>query len=115
MKRLLALLALTFGTGALAQTYALEARDPSWGIPLPPTGAALLDDATSPNLNPAGLAFVDRFQLAYLHDRNVGLGEVAPLPAWGTESLDMARHALAALSTTPDGPRLRCGVLASGE
>lgn len=77
MKRLSLLLALTFAASALGQTYAIEARDPARGINLPPTGAALIDEATSPNINPAGLAFVEGFQLEYLHDRNVGLNEVS--------------------------------------
>ena len=41
MTRLSVLLALTLGAGAFAQTYAIELRDPSHGINLPPTGAGV--------------------------------------------------------------------------
>ncbi|HEX4620284.1 MAG TPA: S49 family peptidase, partial [Myxococcaceae bacterium] len=57
---------------ALAQTAALAPGDYSHGLTLPPTGAALADEATAPEVNPAGLTYLGDSQLAYLHERNVG-------------------------------------------
>ncbi len=75
--RLLALLLLP-GL-ALAQTSVIsQPALPSRGVTLPPTGAALVDEATALSLNPAGLGFVTGSQLYYLHERNLvhdGLGD----------------------------------------
>ncbi|WP_408890913.1 signal peptide peptidase SppA [Myxococcus faecalis] len=68
--RLLALLLLP--SLALAQTSSIvQAPLPSRGLTLPPTGAALVDEATALSLNPAGLGFVRSGQLFYLHERNL--------------------------------------------
>ncbi|WP_342380886.1 signal peptide peptidase SppA [Myxococcus stipitatus] len=68
--RLLALLLLP--SLALAQTSSIvQAPLPSRGMTLPPTGAALVDEATALSLNPAGLGFVESGQLFYLHERNL--------------------------------------------
>ena len=75
--RLLALLLLP--SLALAQTGAIDsAQQPSRGLTLPPTGAALVDEATSLSLNPAGLGYVSGSQLFYLHERTLvrdGVGD----------------------------------------
>ncbi|MCY1015412.1 signal peptide peptidase SppA [Pyxidicoccus sp. MSG2] len=75
--RLLALLLLP-GLAA-AQTGAIDSAPlPSRGVTLPPTGAALVDEATALSLNPAGLGFVGGSQLFYLHERNLvqdGVGD----------------------------------------
>lgn len=75
--RLLALLLLP--SLALAQTSVVsQPALPSRGLTLPPTGAALVDEATALSLNPAGLGFVNGSQLFYLHERNLvhdGLGD----------------------------------------
>ncbi|HZI11500.1 MAG TPA: signal peptide peptidase SppA, partial [Myxococcus sp.] len=68
--RLLALLLLP--SLALAQTGAIvQSPVPSRGVTLPPTGAALVDEATALSLNPAGLGYVGGSQLFYLHERNL--------------------------------------------
>ncbi|QSQ18645.1 signal peptide peptidase SppA [Pyxidicoccus parkwayensis] len=75
--RLLALLLLP--SLAVAQTGAIDrAQQPSRGVTLPPTGAALVDEATALSLNPAGLGYVGGSQLFYLHERNLvqdGVGD----------------------------------------
>ncbi len=75
--RLLAFLLLP--SLALAQTGAIDrAPLPSRGVTLPPTGVALVDEATSLSLNPAGLGYVGGSQLFYLHERNLvrdGVGD----------------------------------------
>ncbi|MCP3097651.1 signal peptide peptidase SppA [Myxococcus sp. K15C18031901] len=68
--RLLALLLLP--SLALAQTSNIvQPPVPTRGMTLPPTGAALIDEAPALSLNPAGLGFVDSAQLFYLHERNL--------------------------------------------
>ncbi len=75
--RLLALLLLP--SLALAQTGAIvQSPLPSRGVTLPPTGAALVDEATALSLNPAGLGYLGGSQLFYLHERNLsrdGVGD----------------------------------------
>ncbi|MCP3141385.1 signal peptide peptidase SppA [Pyxidicoccus xibeiensis] len=75
--RLLALLLLP--ALALAQTGTVpQSHQPSRGVTLPPTGAALVDEATALSLNPAGLGYLDGSQLFYLHERNLtrdGVGD----------------------------------------
>lgn len=73
--RLLALLLLP--SLALAQTSAVvQSPLPSRGVTLPPTGAALVDEATALSLNPAGLGYVGGGQLFYLHERNLARDSV---------------------------------------
>ena len=71
-------LLLSCATVAFAQTGELQhtTRDPSRGATLPPTGAALIDQSTSPVVNPAGVRFVESAELFYLHERSVNRGEV---------------------------------------
>ncbi|MBZ4417142.1 signal peptide peptidase SppA [Myxococcus sp. RHSTA-1-4] len=75
--RLFALLLLP--SLALAQTGAIvQPPVPSRGVTLPPTGAALVDEATALSLNPAGLGYLGGSQLFYLHERNLardGVGD----------------------------------------
>ena len=70
------LILLCWSTAAFAQTSQLQHSDPSRGATLPPTGAALVDQATAPVVNPAGVRFVESAELFYLHERSVNRGEV---------------------------------------
>ncbi len=66
-----------FASSAAAQEVAsYEGSLPS-GVSLPPTGAALVDEATAPEVNPAGLAFVGGGQLFYLHERDIRANRTA--------------------------------------
>jgi protease IV len=57
---------------AFAQTGVVDrAPAPPRGVTLPPTNAALIDEAPALSLNPAGLGFLDSGQLFYLHERNL--------------------------------------------
>ncbi|HEX5748443.1 MAG TPA: signal peptide peptidase SppA [Archangium sp.] len=57
---------------ALAQTgLIVQPASPPRGVTLPPTSAALVDEATALSVNPAGLRFVGPAQLFYLHERNL--------------------------------------------
>jgi len=51
--------------------------DYSVGATLPPTSAAVIDEATSPQVNPAGLAFMPGFGLSYLHERGLDRNLIA--------------------------------------
>jgi len=62
---------------ALAQTLNLQPTDLSSGATLPPTSAALIDEATAPLVNPAGLGHVSGIQLFYLHERNIATDQIA--------------------------------------
>ncbi len=55
---------------AVTSTVAF-AQDLSRGVNLPPTNAALADEATAPLVNPAGLSQLRAPQLFYLHDRDI--------------------------------------------
>ena len=61
---------------ALAQTAGVEHSDNSRGVTLPPTAAALVDEATAPVVNPAGVRFVEGAQLFYIHERAVARNQV---------------------------------------
>ena len=62
---------LLVSTVALAQTSSLAQQDLSRGATLPPTGAALVDEATAPIVNPAGLTSQSGLQALYIHDLSV--------------------------------------------
>ena len=64
---------------ALSQTANFQPApaDYSGGATLPPTSAALIDEATSPQVNPAGLAFMPGFGLSYLHERGLDRNLIA--------------------------------------
>jgi protease-4 len=67
-----ALLFLLLPSLALAQTGAIVREPvPPRGVTLPPTGAALVDEATALSVNPAALRFVGPAQLFYVHERNL--------------------------------------------
>ena len=71
--------ALTTSFPALSQTASIEPVDPtdySSGATLPPTSAALIDEAPSPLVNPGGLALMPGFQLFYLHERSLGRNQI---------------------------------------
>ncbi len=62
---------------ALAQTGVIvQPATPPRGVTLPPTSAALVDEATALSVNPAGLRFVGPPQLFYLHERNLARDQV---------------------------------------
>jgi protease-4 len=67
---------LAFALQALPQTANIPNTDYSRGGTLPPTSAALVDEATAPLVNTAGLALMPGFQLFYLHERNLGLNQI---------------------------------------
>ncbi len=70
--RALALSLLLLPGLALAQTgLIVQPASPPRGVTLPPTSAALVDEATALAVNPAGLRFVGPGQLFYLHERNL--------------------------------------------
>lgn len=54
----------------LSQTQVLNHGDPSRGVTLPPTSAALVNEAPALAINPAALSQVGAGQLVYVHDRN---------------------------------------------
>lgn len=66
-----ALALLAAEPAARAQASAVLERAPTDGAALPPTGAALVDEATAPEVNPAGLALLGSPQLVYQHERNL--------------------------------------------
>ncbi len=67
---------LAFPFQALPQTANIQNDDLSRGGTLPPTSAALVDEATAPLVNPAGLALMPGFQLFYLHERSLGRNQI---------------------------------------
>jgi protease-4 len=70
------LLAALLSSQAWAQTHTISHADPSKGTKLPPTSAAIISDATSTAVNPAGLTFSGSPQLFYLHERSINRGQV---------------------------------------
>ncbi len=71
LRRVALLLAIT-STVAFAQPVTLLRDDDlSRGLTLPPTTAALVDEATASLVNPAGLLHLRGPQLLYLHDRKI--------------------------------------------
>lgn len=71
------LLSIAVPMSSVAQTSAIQTRDLSRGAILPPTSAALADEATAPSINPAGLAHLNDVQLLYLHERYSGFGSLS--------------------------------------
>ncbi|OJH39404.1 signal peptide peptidase SppA [Cystobacter ferrugineus] len=75
--RALSALSLLFPSLVLAQTgLILQPAVPPRGVTLPPTSAALVDEATALALNPASLRLVGPGQLTYLHERNLASDQV---------------------------------------
>ncbi|HYR56364.1 MAG TPA: signal peptide peptidase SppA [Myxococcaceae bacterium] len=69
---------LTLSFEASSQTGGLQANAPDFsrGATLPPTSAALVDEATAPLVNPAGLGRMPGLQLFYLHERNLARNQI---------------------------------------
>jgi protease-4 len=83
-----ALLLLLLPGLALAQTgLIVQPATPPRGVTLPPTSAALVDEATALTVNPAGLRFVGPPQLFYLHERNLARDQVGDGLYLGTNLL----------------------------
>jgi protease-4 len=83
-----ALLLLLLPGLALAQTgLIVQPATPPRGVTLPPTSAALVDEATALSVNPAGLRFVGPPQLFYLHERNLARDQVGDGLYLGTNLL----------------------------
>ena len=82
-------LALSFEASAQTGGLQTDAPDFSRGATLPPTSAALVDDATAPLVNPAGLARMPGLQLFYLHERNLARNQIIE-PARGRVVRDSA-------------------------
>ncbi|SEK56206.1 signal peptide peptidase A. Serine peptidase. MEROPS family S49 [Stigmatella aurantiaca] len=77
MRLLLALPLLLLPSAVLAQTPAIvRPLVGSRGLTLPPESTALVDEATSLSINPAGLRFVEAPQLFYVHERHRVLDQV---------------------------------------
>ncbi|WP_434381715.1 signal peptide peptidase SppA [Melittangium boletus] len=69
----------------LAQTGRIpQPAVPPRGVTLPPTSAALVDEATALSLNPASLRFMGAGQLFYLHERNLVRDQVGDALFLGT-------------------------------
>src|SRR5688572_14355399 len=73
---LLALAALLTAP-ARAQTASLVSLDPSRGANLPPTGAALVDEAFAAAINPAALTRAGGLQLHYVFERSLARAQTA--------------------------------------
>lgn len=84
MTRSTALVLLLAPLLARAQASAIGELRPS----LPPTNAALADEATAPEVNPAGLQFVGGPMLVYQHERNLHLDSIADGLYLGTTLFD---------------------------
>ncbi len=88
LARLSSLLILSASAGtAHAQTAAVAQRPVTSGVALPPTGAALADEATAPEINPAGLGMLRGPQLFYLHERDLELGSLGDALFLGSDLL----------------------------
>ena len=69
---------------ALAQASAIGELRPT----LPPTNAALADEITAPEVNPAGLQFTDGPMLIYQHERNLHLDSIVDGLYFGSTFFD---------------------------
>ena len=58
---------------------------------LPPTNAALADEVTAPEVNPAGLQFVGGPMLVYQHERNLHLDSIVDGLYFGSTSTSSPR------------------------
>jgi protease-4 len=73
---------------ALAQpALVIQPATPPRGVTLPPTSAALVDEATALTVNPAGLRYVGPTQLFYLHERNLARDQLGDGLYLGTSLL----------------------------
>jgi protease-4 len=69
---------------ALAQASAIGEFRPT----LPPTNAALADEVTAPEVNPAGLQFIGGPMLIYQHERNLNLDSIVDGLYFGSTFFD---------------------------
>ncbi len=69
---------------ALAQASAIGELRPT----LPPTNAALADEVTAPEVNPAGLQFIGGPMLMYQHERNLHLDSIVDGLYFGSTFFD---------------------------
>jgi protease-4 len=69
---------------SLAQASAIGELRPT----LPPTNAALADEVTAPEVNPAGLQFIGGPMLIYLHERNLHLDSIVDGLYFGSTFFD---------------------------
>lgn len=81
---LAAALVLGAPTTVLAQASSVRDRGPTDGVLLPPTGVALSDEATAPEINPAGLGTLAKPSLFYLHERSLRNDRVGDAAFLGT-------------------------------
>ncbi len=77
-------LLVLFPALALAQASAIGELRPT----LPPTNAALADEVTAPEVNPAGLQFVGGPMLIYQHERNLHLDSIVDGLYFGSTFFD---------------------------
>ena len=70
---------------ALAQASAIGTLQPA----LPPTNAALADEVTAPEVNPAGLQFIGGPMLVYQHQRNLHLDSIVDGLYFGSTFFDV--------------------------
>jgi len=82
--RRLASIALLLPSLALAQASAIGELRPT----LPPTNAALADEVTAPEVNPAGLQFIGGPMLIYQHERNLDLDSIVDGLYFGSTFFD---------------------------
>jgi len=80
-----ALALLLVPTLALAQASAIGTLQPT----LPPTNAALADEVTAPEVNPAGLQFIGGPMLIYQHQRNLHLDSIVDGLYFGSTFFDV--------------------------
>ena len=73
---------------ARAQASAIGELRPT----LPPTNAALADEVTAPEVNPAGLQFVGGPMLIYQHERNLHLDSIVDGLYFGSTFFDWEAH-----------------------
>ena len=80
-----ALVVLLLSTLAHAQASAIGTLQPT----LPPTNAALADEVTAPEVNPAGLQFIGGPMLIYQHQRNLNLDSIVDGLYFGSTFFDV--------------------------
>jgi protease IV len=68
---------LLVSCSSFGQTLNVVHNDLDRGLTLPPTSAAFADEATSSILNPAGLTYVERLQLFWVHERSLAKDRVS--------------------------------------
>ena len=90
MTRATATLLLLVPAAAWSQASAIGQLRPT----LPPTNAALSDEVTAPEVNPAGLQRIGGPMLIYQHERNLHLDSIVDGLYLGTTLFDVAAFGL---------------------